>query len=245
MKNKLRILLLAGNTLRARAYAQKMAVLDNGDFEFSGLFCGFRMRSCRGAELDDQTRRYLTENGLLIPDMNISPEITFKDRGWNFDELETDDVNDDSVIDMLNASAADIIVFAGYGGQILKAPHFAGGRKYLHMHPGKLPIERGSTTLFYSILNKRNCTVTAFYMTEKIDAGTNILDKEYPVPYRGVNLDQWFDNVIRADCFGSALIAIKENKEVMPLSGEVPQEYYVIHPVLKHVALLSLKQAKN
>ena len=115
------------------------------------------------------------------------------------------------------------------------------GTKYLHMHPGILPFERGSTTLYYSILNNRNLGVTAFYMTEKIDEGVNVLSKEYRAPSKGVNIDVWLDNIIRADCFSKALMAILQCKKNKASEGD-SNEYYVIHPVLKHIALLSLKE---
>ena len=42
---------------------------------------------------------------------------------------------------------------------------FIGEKRYLHMHPGKLPIERGSTTIYYSILKRKkiNC-YSIFYV---------------------------------------------------------------------------------
>ena len=108
------------------------------------------------------------------------------------------------------------------------------------MHPGRLPTERGSTTIYYSILNQRKITVTAFFMTPKIDAGENILFSEYPVPGKGVDIDRWLDNVARADCLTKALKAINKVEKI-DVNASESEEYYVIHPVLKHVALLSLK----
>ena len=140
-------------------------------------------------------------------------------------------------------AASDIVVvFAGYGGHILRSPHFQSNRKYLHMHPGDLPSERGSTTMYYSILNGRDCTVTSFYMTEKIDDGRTILKETYPVPVAGVDIDRWFDNAVRADCFGKAIEKIVfDRAEFVSASGE-DHEYYVIHPLLKHLALLGLSK---
>ena len=81
------------------------------------------------------------------------------------------------------------------------------------MHPGKLPLERGSTTLYYSILNQRNCSVTAFFMTEKIDNGQTICIYEYPVPAKNVDIDRWGDHVLRADCFIKALAVLNGDEE--------------------------------
>lgn len=240
MNKPLKLVLLAGNTLRARAYAQQLEALNHADLDINALFFGFNQRKSPSVDPEELTNAYFQRQDIFIPDLNEDIRTTFNRQGWNSKNVDTDDVNSESVLEALASFDADIFVFAGYGGQILKAPHFSDGRQYLHMHPGKLPIERGSTTLYYSMLNQRPCTVTAFYMTEKIDAGENILYKEYPVPGRGVNTDLWFDNVIRADCFKHAVLAILEGNYHYDFQGD-SEEYYVIHPVLKHVALLSMK----
>ena len=240
MINKIKILLLAGNNSRARSYAQILA-LNGTNFEVEGLFFGFGVKKYAEPMLDEITSAFLNDNNLFTPNMAETLDETFNKKDWPFVHVETFDANSKDVLDLVASSKCDLVVFAGYGGQILKEPHFTLGKKYLHMHPGELPIERGSTTIYYSILNKRNCSVTAFYMTEKIDAGEDVLCQEYPRPAYGVNIDAWYDNVIRSDCFIRALKLIMNGDTSRLKSNLKPEEYYVIHPVLKHVALLSLK----
>ncbi len=236
----MKILLLAGNTLRAKAYAQALTSSNLDNLEIHGLLYGSFEESSSVPKLNKETHNYFLENNLFIPDYTETLQSTFTKNDWNFTSIENRDVNSEEIISEINRLNCDIVVFAGYGGQLLKENHFTSCCKYLHMHPGKLPIERGSTTLYYSILNKRKCTVTAFYMTEKIDDGKNVLFKEYNVPFKNVDLDRWFDNVIRADCFIVALRHIFSNNTTPDTNGN-SQEYYVIHPVLKHCAILSLK----
>jgi methionyl-tRNA formyltransferase len=242
MSKKMKIILLAGNTLRARAYAQQLAAMKGEEYIVEGVFFGFSKRSCSEVELNDKTIRYFKKENIFLPDLNQDIRKTFKNNHWCFTEIETEDVNSEVVLKSIHELNGDIVVFAGYGGQILNGQHFEGGRKYLHMHPGELPTERGSTTVYYSILNNRNVSVTAFFMTADIDAGENIHIKSYPKPFVGVDLDCWFDCGIRADCFKNALVAINKLgfKGVKPT--EDSEEYYVIHPVLKHIAILSLKE---
>ena len=244
MIQPLKVLILAGNTLRARAYAQQLPFLNKEDFLFEGILFGFEERNCTSPLLDENSKKYFENENIFIPDLNENLSETFTKNNWPYEEVSTTDVNSDTILELIKQSDCDLIVFAGYGGQILKKEHFEQGKKYLHMHPGKLPIERGSTTFYYSILNKRNLTVTAFYMTEKIDAGENVLFKEYVIPPQSVDIDRWVDNVIRADCFKDALYRIKKG-ETFGINNAPSEEYYVIHPVLKHIALLSLKEEGN
>lgn len=238
----MKILLLAGNTLRARAYAQSLANSNFKNVEVKGLLFGDFNKSISIPELNSETENYFTEHNIFIPNYENSLEQTFEVNNWDFSKIETRDVNSEEVLTEIDRLDCDLVVFAGYGGQLLKSPHFASSRKYLHMHPGKLPLERGSTTIYYSVLNQRKCTVTAFFMTKEIDNGKNIVFKEYEVFAKNVDVDNWFDNLVRADCFVTAISMLLSGK----ISPETPEgtsdEYYVIHPVLKHCALLSLKE---
>jgi len=238
MKSK--ILLLAGNTLRARAYGQQLQNLNPDLFEIEGLLYGFPEKDCIIPNLNSETKIFVEQQGLFIPKFDESIEITFSKNNWSFSKVDTIDVNSRAILKEIEEKDCDIVVFAGYGGQLLKDGHFVSNKRYLHMHPGKLPSERGSTTIFYSILNQRKITVTAFYMTEKIDAGQNIIYKEYAIPSKGVDVDRWYDNIVRADCFVSALKFLNTNDATMKQMADDSEEYYIIHPVLKHVALLSL-----
>ena len=236
---KIKLLLLAGNTLRARAYAQQLQNINFNQFEIEGLFYGFTEKECFVPELNLETKFFVEKQGLSIPIYQESIETTFTKNNWSYTFVNNVDVNSFEVLKLIDKLDCDVVVFAGYGGQLLKQSHFIGDKSYLHMHPGKLPIERGSTTIYYSILNRRNLTVTAFFMSESIDAGQDIIYSEYPIPCKGVDIDRYYDNIVRADCLVKALkaINIKEYLQKQTLDSE---EYYVIHPVLKHLALLSL-----
>ena len=241
MGRRLTILLLAGNTQRARAYAQQLATVDKECFEIEGLFLGLNKKTCKIPVLNEESRLFFISQKLFIPNLSESLPSTFIKNKWSYSEIDSIDINSKEVIRVIKNIKCDIVVFAGYGGQILNSEHFIYSKKYLHMHPGKLPLERGSTTIYYSILNGRPCTVTAFYMSEKIDLGCNLLCREYPIPNKGVDIDNWFDVIVRADCLKSALLAIWKNEIVMEEIECDNEEYYIIHPVLKHIALLSLK----
>lgn len=238
----MKILLLAGNTLRSRCYAQELSNLRG--VELQGIFYGFASRNCEGAELDLATQLFLKKNDIAVPDLYTSLEATFDKNSWQYQHVANDDVNSNDLLGALRNVQADLIIFSGYGGQILKPAHFIYKVPYLHMHPGALPDERGSTTIYYSILQGRPCTVSAFFMTAEIDSGTLVLQQSYSVPDKGVNIDKWYDNCIRADCMSKAIHLLLQNGlsyatlENLSAGGE----YFVIHPLLKHIAILSLEK---
>jgi methionyl-tRNA formyltransferase len=158
----MKVLILAGNTLRAKSYTQALANSNLNDVEIIGLLYGPFVPPSSIPKLNLETKDYFTKNKIFIPNYEESLEDTFKKNEWDYSMIENRDVNSEAVLNEISSLDCDLVVFAGYGGQLLKQNHFSSSRKYLHMHPGKLPIERGSTTIYYSILNKRKCTVTAF-----------------------------------------------------------------------------------
>ena len=80
-------------------------------------------------------------------------------------------------------------------------------------------------------------------MTEKIDEGNMILRKSYPSPKKQINIDIWADNALRADTLSRSIELFQNNYTGFSRdTKEEDQEYYVIHPLLKHISLLSLKQ---
>lgn len=236
----MKILLLAGNTLRSNAYAQALA---SNSYEVEGLFYGFDEKEYKAPELNHETEQFFANNNLFLPNFEKGIETVFKSNKWNYKHLEEFDVNSKKVVDQVKEIAPDLVIFCGYGGQILKKVHFDLEIPYIHMHPGDIPAERGSTTLYYSILNRNSCTVTAFFMNEKIDAGNIITKTHYNAPTKGVNIDQYYDNIIRANCLVNALNALSNKKEIKPFPvNDSSLEYYIIHPILKNIGILSLKK---
>lgn len=235
----MKVLLLAGNTLRAKSYAQILSENILEDTEITGLFYGFKEEP-ELIKPNLETINYCKKNNLFLPDFTEAIATTFQKNNWYFEMVDNKDVNSSLIVERIESKKADLVIFAGYGGQILDSKHFKLDAKYLHMHPGELPIERGSTTIYYSLLNLRRPSVTAFYMTEKIDDGNNILCSSYPIPSKNVNIDVFIDPVLRADCFLNALKMILNRAPVFQ-SKINDIEYYVIHPLLKHLAILSLR----
>ena len=239
----IRVLLLCGENNRAKFYASILK--KNENCIVTGLLYGISKRSNKltsNVNIDLNTKNYLNYLNVNIPSLDKDIESIFIDNNWQYILTQEREVNKEEIITEIKESDCDYVVFAGYGGQILSKEHFLQGKKYIHCHPGWLPLERGSTTLYYSLLNDRDLSVTSFFMTEKIDEGNMLLRESYKAPQKIVNIDVWVDNALRADTlFKSIKLLEKKHKDFSKEDNEDDQEYYVIHPLLKHISILKLK----
>ena len=146
------------------------------------------------------------------------------------------DINHPELIKYLKKSDMDFFIFTG--GGILKKDILNCGKKFVHFHPGIVPLYRGSTCFYYSILNDDNCGVTAYIMDENLDTGKIIYQRIFQKPKHRF-VDDVYDAYIRSeamlDLFSKKLL---DNKKFQKQSS-VGDSYYIIHPVLKHIAILS------
>ena len=238
----IKILLLCGDNIRAKSYASIFK--KRNKCSVTGLLYGIKKdinKSTTKINIDTDTKEYLDSINVDIPSLNKDIESIFTDNNWHYILTEEREVNSLEIITKIKSTDCDYVVFAGYGGQILSKEHFLQGKKYIHCHPGCLPLERGSTTLYYSLLNDRDLSVTSFFMTEKIDEGNMLLRESYNAPSKLVDIDVWVDNALRADTLFKTIELLNKHYKGFPKKEEEDdQEYYVIHPLLKHIALLSL-----
>ena len=103
----------------------------------------------------------------------------YEKRCRNYFEIETNDINDPKVIDVLKLSGEQVFIYGG--GGIVKAELFNLGIKFIHTHPGYLPYVRGSHGIYWSLLVRGKYGCTTFYMNQGIDTGAIIQAKEYDV----------------------------------------------------------------
>ncbi len=156
-------------------------------------------------------------------------------------------IRKNSINDMeneLKVVNTDFFIFSGKGGEIVKE-NILSLNKFLHIHPGKLPSYKGSTTIYYSLLKESKCYASAFFLDSKIDTGDVIKCKEFHI--LDLDFDYLYDPFIRAYLLYDI---IKDNNfEALKQSTFDSKEYYIIHPVLKKLALLKkeriLKNEKN
>lgn len=231
------VLFLAGYTARSQAYAQAMAGADLHP-EYS-IFFGTKKKGLLGQPAVIPGKRGM--KCLFTPDLSISLVESARKYGWDVKKVATNDVNDRKIMEEIKKIKPDLIVYSGYGSQIVGKELTGSGIKFLHMHSGWLPDYKGSTTLYYSWLADNFCGVSAILLNETIDGGAIVARKKYRTPSGGIDVDYVYDSAIRADLLVSVLKSyVKDGKfkNVMPQKKR-GTNYFVIHPVLKHIARLS------
>lgn len=158
--------------------------------------------------------------------------------------VPTSDVNSTIVVDAVQTRPESYFIYSGPGGVILRKNLLDTGKQFLHVHPGRLPMFRGSTTLYYHILTEGRCAASALFLKEKIDTGPVLAVKEYPLPTRGTDLDYVYDPQIRAELLSETINNYLKDGHFTMLSQDIEkgETYFIIHPVLRHIAQLYCDQ---
>ena len=80
-------------------------------------------------------------------------------------------------------------------------------------------------------------------MEPTIDTGSILARKKYPLPPADIDIDNLYDTAIRADLLVDVLLGWYNNRTFVSIKQQTnnsTNNYFVIHPLLKHLALLSL-----
>lgn len=179
---------------------------------------------------------------IFQPDFSIPLENIIADAGWPVSYIDDDNIGSRILIKILTQHQPTLTVFSGFGGQLVPSETLQAAGKLLHIHSGWLPDYRGSTTLYYSLLRERRCAASALLLSESIDNGPLLARQYYPPPDQQTDIDYAYDSAIRADLLVRVL-------KYYLISGQLPEisddsaageMFYVIHPLLKHLAMESL-----
>lgn len=234
---KRRILLIGADTPRCRAYASAIERARLGPID--GVFYAGAAPASELREDEGQVH-----DGLWFPSIHESVAEIFARNGWAQSWIDSQTINAPQIEVAVRDSKAALAIFAGKGGEIVSPLILSQGVPVLHLHPGALPTQRGSTTIYYSILENKPIHVSALLLVPEIDAGPIIDIREYARPKPGVDVDLLFDCAIRADSLINVLRTFDQTGALPNYAGPhsgTEEMYFVIHPVLKHLALLSLE----
>lgn len=235
-----KVILLAAHTARSQAYIQTLVARDllpNAVILLAPAENGSAARTTTPLSLPD----------LVAPDLGESVQATCARAGISVIDVDTRDVNSPQVAQAIADQHSDVVVYSGYGGQIVADHVLASGPVFLHMHSGWLPDYRGSTTLYYALLNGDAPAVSALLLDKHIDTGPVVARRQYPVPPAHIDVDSVYDAAIRADLLARVLQQYATSGQLhgeQQHAGAQEAPYYVIHPVLKHLALLSLNSRR-
>lgn len=233
-----RVALLAAHTARSQAYLQ--ALIANDLYPGRVILFG----KSRPAEVETRSRR-ASWQGVDFPDLGESLPQSCERSGIPVTSCSTDDVNAEEIANCLLDSAPELVIYSGVGGQIVSERLLGLGPRFLHMHSGWLPTYRGSTTLYYALLEGELPGVTALFLDREIDTGPIVTRRHYPRPPADIDLDRIYDPAIRADLLVRVMREYARSGALPAVEHQNPDEgatYYVIHPVLKHLAILSLSK---
>lgn len=235
--------MICADTTRSRAYLQnlrraglrpaRVLAMTRSDADLPGQARDLLPVAPGCAERDDLwSLAHFDPNTKLADDLEAF--------GAPVDWLDKSDINDPAVVEALSSAPGGVALYSGFGGQILRDPVLNVGKRILHVHGGYLPAFRGSTTNYYSLLAEGTLGASAIFMTAEIDAGPILMRRKFPTPPDKTCMDHLHDSAARAVVLIDTLSAWIETGEwplVQPGSDEVARTYYVIHPVLKHVAI--------
>lgn len=228
------IAMLLTSSSRSKAYVQLLAKND-----LLPSFC--LLMTTDENVLENEASTYIKQgedNGYF----NVDEPLLYTLRLYNIPYIiiSANNVNAPNVIDAIKRIKHQYIIYSGFAGQILRGELFKIGKKYLHVHPGLLPSYRGSTTLYYSLLSEGICGATAIFLDEGIDTGNILMSKTFAAPRGNVNLDYVFDPYIRAETLVSLMRDFVTTGQFVAREQELDlgDVFYIIHPVLKHIAIL-------
>lgn len=159
--------------------------------------------------------------------------------GANHKIFETTDIHSSQVISEIKDRSESVFIYSGYGGVILKKEIFDTGKKFLHVHGGYLPNYKGSTTNYYSLIDSEYMGASSLFLNENIDSGPIIHRRKFNPPVNRKYIDHIYDNAARAKVLIETLnlYETKGNFEIIH-STDMGEKYYVIHPILKHIAII-------
>ena len=168
---------------------------------------------------------------------------TLDKTGINYLTIHTTDINDPAIVKTIQNSSPTYFIFGG--GGILRKPILNTGKKFIHIHPGKVPFFKGSHCIEWSILKKKRCAVSAIFMSEVIDEGELIAQREFDNPViENNNIAPLYSAHIRSEL----LIDIIKNYLRTGSFTSTRQDtsagttYYKMHPALTNLVFHQLKE---
>ena len=237
--------MLLSDTIRSRSYIQSLVD--------SGLLPSFVIlmennsgnskpgESGSSFELDGTFTDKDLKNGYLKFDPSINVKQTIDDHNIPCESVDCTNVHDSEIINLISKRQESIIIYSGYGGVILKKVLFDTGKYFLHIHGGYLPDFKGSTTNYYSIIQEKTLGASAIFLDENIDSGPLIIRRKFKTPSSKVDIDYIYDSSARSSVLIDVMkdYALNNKFNVSKEKNSGGETYYIIHPVLKHIAILS------
>jgi len=215
--------IIASETSRSHIYLKKLI-----DSELIPNYCIY-LENLTNETLPGQ----LSHNQKKLTDILNSNNISFT-------SVNSTDINSEKVYDALMSRSEEVFIYSGYGGAILREKILNSGKKFLHIHGGYLPDYKGSTCNYYSFLNDKEFGASSIFLSEKIDSGPILFRKKFIPPSDLKSVDHEYDSEIRSEVLIETLKKYI-HKKIWSFdlnTNSAGETYYIIHPLLKHIAYL-------
>ena len=173
--------------------------------------------------------------------INIDILSELKKLNAEFDVYNTTNIHKSYVINKIITRKEKNFIYSGYSGVILKKQILSVKKNFLHVHGGFLPKFKGSTTNYYSILEEDTIGATSIFMSKEVDSGPILYRSKFKFNNKKNEIDDFYDSFIRSIVLAKTVsIYSKKNKWVnIKKNVSKSNSYYIIHPILKHLAILS------
>lgn len=181
----------------------------------------------------------------------FNPDVTIKSlleqNQLSYSICPTHDINSQDCLKALSQRAEPYCIYSGFGGALLRSEILNIGKNFLHCHSGKIPEYRGSTTTYYHVLNDDQCWVSAIFLVEEIDEGPLLATKSFDLPKNGELIDYVYDPYIRSVLLVDVIKGYLAHGsfQELPIDNNDSETYFIIHPVLKHLAILACDNQKQ
>lgn len=233
--------LLASDTARTKAYLQTMIRED----KLPGICVVYSDHILQMQEEEEHYREEDKEGKYFNKEIPIL--FSLHKAGIPYILVEDKDINSERMKNALQGLEQEYLIYSGYGGYILKSHLFRLQKKFIHVHAGILPQYRGSTTAYYSILQEGVLSATAIFLNEGIDEGEIIAQHTFAIPEDPVDIDYVYEPYIRSMVLIDALNQYLETGGLNSRKQETEEAetYFIIHPLLKHLAILSIEEDRK
>ena len=137
---------------------------------------------------------------------------------------------------------SEYVLFSGNNAELVKDSDIL-KLNLIHCHPGLLPKYRGSTVIYYSLIESNSIYVTVFIITKSIDKGKILYTKKFYLPKNRKDIERNFDHSIRS----KALIYFLKSKNYKSksISKRYDNLYYISHPIIRSIVLNTNFLLKN
>lgn len=223
--------LIGADNARTRAYVQLLSAE------------GYRLHTCY-IMAEDPSLLEKAAAGYVraeAPPAYFQPEepilFTLREASIPYVLISTGSINREDTIEIIQAAEESHLIYSGFGGEIIKKTVFNTGKTFIHVHSGILPQYRGSTTIYYSLLQEGTCGASAIIMTPGLDNGDVIADALFHMPPKGISIDYIYDPFIRAKVLIKAVDSYVKHGAFIGRTQDEQKEvtYFIAHPVLRHI----------